>query len=205
MASQKRRLIALVPAGILGGILGGVLLLRTGEGLFRALVPFLVLFASLLLAAQSPVKKMIDGLGRARSQGKDEARSSIQEPAQAPKGPGIAALLCIGATAVYGGYFGAGVSVIIVAALGLAVDDDLVRLNALKQALSFSINAAAVVFFLFSGRIDWAVAAIMAAGALLGGVLGGKIANRIAPAPLKLSVVSLGIAISLYYFIWAGK
>ena len=82
---------------------------------------------------------------------------------------------------MYGGYFGAGLSVIVLAALGLALDDSLTRLNALKQAIAFCVNVAAAVLFIFSGQVVWPAAAVMAVGALLGGVLGGRLAGRISP------------------------
>ena len=102
---------------------------------------------------------------------------------------------------VYGGYFGAGVSVMVLAVLGLMLDDPLNRLNALKQAISFAINIAAATFFLFSDRVLWPVALVMAVGALIGGALGGKLAGHIKPAHLRRLVVGIGIGVAVVYLV----
>ena len=103
--------------------------------------------------------------------------------------------------AVYGGYFGAGLSVIVLATLGLTLEDSLTRLNAIKQFISFATNLAAAVFFLFSGQVFWLLALVMAVGALAGGALGGKLANVIKPSTLRWLVVSIGVVVSVIYFI----
>jgi len=77
----------------------------------------------------------------------------------------------------------------------------LTRVNALKQAVSFSVNVAAAVFFLFSGKVEWAVAAVMAVGALLGGALGGRLASRIKPATLRGVVVVIGVVVAVIYWV----
>ena len=103
--------------------------------------------------------------------------------------------------AIYGGYFGAGLSVIVLAALALVFDDSLTKLNALKQAIAFCVNVAAAVFFLFSGKVVWLVALFMAVGALVGGLLGGKLAGKIDPNTLRWIVVSLGMLIAVVYWL----
>jgi uncharacterized membrane protein YfcA len=102
---------------------------------------------------------------------------------------------------MYGGYFGAGVSVMVLAVLGLVIDDSLTRLNALKQAVSFSINISAAIFFIFSGQVVWAAAVVMAVGALAGGILGGRLAGRISSTLLRRIIVAIGIVVSLIYFL----
>lgn len=185
LRGQGKRLWLIVPASIIGGVLGGVLLLQTGEKLFRDLVPYLILLASLLLAVQDPVrvwltKRMAEG-----------------------QGSGLERLtwLSVGVASVYGGYFGAGLSVIVLSALGLTLEDTLTRLNALKQAVAFSVNIAAATFFLFSGRVIWSAALVMAIGALVGGALGGRLAGRIKPSTLRWTVVTIGLLISIVYFV----
>jgi hypothetical protein len=86
--------------------------------------------------------------------------------------------------------------------LGLTLDDSLTRLNALKQTVAFSINIAAAIFFLFSGKVVWAAALVMAIGALIGGALGGRLAGRIPSAMLRWIVVTIGIVVSLIYFVF---
>jgi uncharacterized membrane protein YfcA len=183
---QKTRLWQLLISGVLGGVIGSILLLHTRERSFRALVPFLILLASGLLAVQDPVRSWI-------------ARRSSR-----PAGKKISetwTALPVGLAAIYGGYFGAGLSVIILAVLGLTIEEKLARLNALKQAIAFSANIAAAVLFLFSGRVFWSLAIIMAAGAVAGGVLGGRLAGRLNPSTLRWIVVSIGIIVAMIYFV----
>ena len=106
-----------------------------------------------------------------------------------------------GRAAIYGGYFGAGLSVIVLSALGITMRDTLTRLNAIKQLIAFSANVAAAVFFLFSGQVVWMAALVMAAGALLGGNLGGRLAGRVQPSTLRWIVVSIGVIVSIIYFV----
>lgn len=93
--------------------------------------------------------------------------------------------LPVGRAAICGGYFGAGLSVIVLAVLGLMFEDLLTRLNALKQAIGLSVNIAAAIFFLFSGQVVWSAVLVMVVGALAGGALGGRLADRIKPATLR--------------------
>ena len=186
LAGQKKRLWFLLPAGALGGIIGGVLLLHTGEKLFRSLVPILILLASTLLAIQDPVRNWLTRQAEKRtSKGSPEGWTAIP----------------IGLAAIYGGYFGAGLSVIVLAALGLLLNDSLTRLNALKQGVAFSVNIAAAIFFVFSGQVVWSAALVMAIGALIGGVVGGRLAGRIKPSLLRAVVVIIGFTVAIIYFV----
>jgi uncharacterized membrane protein YfcA len=103
--------------------------------------------------------------------------------------------------AIYGGYFGAGLSVIMLAVLGLILNDNLTRLNALKQGIAFATNLAAALLFVFSGQVVWSVALVMAVGALLGGALGGRLASKIKPTTLRGVVVSIGFVLGIIYLI----
>ncbi|HEX9331604.1 MAG TPA: sulfite exporter TauE/SafE family protein [Anaerolineales bacterium] len=186
LRGQRIRLWIVVPASIVGGVIGGFLLLQTGEKLFRQLVPYLILLASILLAIQGPVRAWL-----VRRLGESHLGTGIEKLAWLP----------VGLASVYGGYFGAGLSVIVLSALGLTLEDTLTRLNALKQAIAFSVNIAAAIFFLFSGKVIWSAALVMAVGALIGGILGGRLAGRISPSTLRWTVVTIGIVISIIYFI----
>lgn len=186
LRDQKRRLWMFLPAGIVGGAAGGLLLLNTGEKLFSSLVPFLILLASGLLAAQDPVRAWLT---------RRQQRAGTAPTAE------HWAILPIALAAVYGGYFGAGLSVIILATLGLLLEDTLTRLNALKQAIAFSTNIAAAVLFAFSGRVLWPAALVMAGGALVGGALGGRLAGRIKPATLRWVVVCIGVVVAVIYLV----
>jgi uncharacterized membrane protein YfcA len=185
LRGQRRRLWITLPAGVVGGLIGGILLLRTGEKLFSELVPFLILIASLLLAVQEALRAWL-----ARRLGQHGTGPRLERWSWLP----------VGLAAIYGGYFGAGLGVITLAALGITFEDNLTHLNALKQLISFSANLAAAIFFLFSGQVVWAAAAVMAIGALLGGTLGGRLAGRIRPSTLRWIVVTLGLIVSIIYF-----
>lgn len=186
LRGQKARLWLVVPAGAIGGIIGGVLLLNTGERLFRSLVPFLILLASALLAIQDPVRAWL-------------ARRAAQNGAGAASEKWVA--LPVGLAAIYGGYFGAGLSVIVLAVLGITLEDTLTRLNGLKQAVAFSTNIAAAIFFLFSGKVVWPAALVMAVGAVIGGALGGRLAGRVKPSTLRWIVVTIGVTVSIVYLL----
>ena len=186
LRDQMKRLWLVAPAGVIGGLIGGYLLLHTGEKLFQSLVPFLILLASALLAVQDPVRAWL--IRRA-----SQKKSISNQPWMVG--------LPIGLAAIYGGYFGAGLSVIVLSVLGLTMDDTLTRLNALKQAVSFSVNFAAAIFFLFSGKVIWSVALVMAVGALIGGNLGGRLAGRVQPATLRWMVVTIGVVVAIIYLV----
>lgn len=182
LQDQKQRLWLIIPASIVGGIIGGYLLLQTGEKLFNQLIPYLILLASILLAIQEPVRAWL--LKRSHV-------SNLEKISWLP----------VGIASIYGGYFGAGLSVIVLSALGLTIEDSLTRLNALKQAVAFAVNTAAAIFFLFSGHVLWTVALVMAIGSLIGGSLGGKLAGKIKPSTLRWTVVTIGVIVSVIYFV----
>jgi uncharacterized protein len=184
LQGQGKRLALLLPAGAIGGIFGGILLLNTGERLFDILVPFLLLFASGLLAFQDLLRGWLQRRQKDENQGIPESW----------------AVLPILLASVYGGYFGAGLSVIELAVLGVFIHDNLTRLNALKQMLSWVVNTAAALFFLFSGKVVWSVVLVVAIGALLGGLWGGKWAGRISPVALRWTVVAIGVILAIVYF-----
>jgi uncharacterized membrane protein YfcA len=186
LTGQKRRMVLLLPVAAIGGLLGGLLLLNTSERLFRELVPFLILLASGLLAVADPLRAWL-----IKRSGQKTSSPALEKWAVVP----------VFLAAIYGGYFGAGLSVIVLAALGLFLDDNLTRLNALKQIIAFSVNITAAIFFLFSGQVVWAAALVMAAGALVGGSLGGRLASRIKPGLLRRIVVVIGVIVAVLYWL----
>jgi uncharacterized membrane protein YfcA len=186
LSGQRSRLWLMLPAAAAGGLAGGLLLLNTSERAFRSAVPFLILFASVLLAVQEPVRTWL-----VRRKGRSLSRSRADAIAVGP----------VGVAAIYGGYFGAGLSVIVLAVLGLVIDDTLTRLNALKQAIALGLNVAAALLFVFSGQVVWPAALVMAGGALVGGAIGGRLAGSIRPATLRLAVVIIGVLVAVTYFV----
>lgn len=184
--SQYSRLVKLLPVAIVGGIGGGLLILNTSENSFRSIVPYLILLATLLLAAQVRIKNwVVVRMGHAHTE--------LHNP--------MIMMGMVLLAAIYGGYFGAGLGVILMAVLGMVIDDSLTRLNFLKQALGFVINMAAAIYFAFSGKVDWWIAFVMIFGSILGGWIGGKLAGRIKPELLRWIVVGAGlIAATIFFF-----
>jgi uncharacterized membrane protein YfcA len=189
LAGQRARAVALVPVAAAGGLSGALLLTRTSEGLFRAIIPWLVFGACGLLAAQDRIRAGLDRRRARRAGGVAAARSGV--------GPVLPAAVFVGA--VYGGYFGGGLGIILLAVLGLVLDDDLRRLNALKQGLSLVINVSAALLLIGTGRVPWAAAGVVAAGSLAGGVTGGRLASHLDPRLLRRAVVVVGVVVGLAY------
>lgn len=183
LRGQTRLLWLLLPASLVGGIAGGALLVNTEEQLFRSIVPFLILGATLLTALQGPLRSWLAKRGAAAK----------------PFMLGAMGMALIGLAAVYGGYFNAGLSVIVLGVLGVMFEGTFNRLNAIKGVISLTTNASATMFFVLSADIVWLAAGVMAAAALVGGAVGGKFANRVEPATLRWCVVALGTAVGITY------
>ena len=184
--SQYRRLLRLLPVSVTGGIVGGLLLLNTGESAFRNLIPFLILAATLLLGFQVQIKNwVISRIGHAHTEHHNP----------------VVMFSLVFFAAIYGGYFGAGLGVILMAVLGLVTDDSLNRLNFLKQAIGFAVNLSAAIYFAFSGKVDWMIAFIMLFGSLTGGLIGGKVAGKMKPEILRWIVVAAGLIAATAFFL----
>jgi len=179
LAGQGRRMTLLLPVAAAGGVVGAWLLTQTDEGTFEALIPGLVLGACLLLAVQDPVRRMLSG-GAARI-------------------PIAWAIPPVLLAAVYGGYFGAGLSIMYLAMIGLAIDDSLARLNGLKQAMGLITNVTAALYFAGMADVHWPAAGVMALGALLGGAAGGKLASVVRPGVLRAIVIAIGVLIAAIF------
>jgi uncharacterized protein len=186
LSGQRRRVIAAAVPAVAGGLAGGGLLLWTGATLFEALVPWLILGATALLAVEPWLKK--------------SAARRLDAPPTGERrhltGVGVAAF----AGSVYGGYFGAGLGIILLALFSSLLPDSLSRVNALKQTVSLLANGAAAVLFAATGEVSWAAAAVMAVGALLGGALGGRFAGKVREDLLRSVIVALGLVVATVYF-----
>lgn len=184
--SQRKRLMRLLPVGIVGGVAGGLLILNTDENTFKAIIPYLILLATSLLAAQVKIKNwVVSRIGHVHHEN--------QNP--------LFMMSLVFLAAVYGGYFGAGLGVILMATLGLVTDENMTSLNFLKQALGFAINFAAAIYFAFSGKVNWMIAFVMIFGSLIGGWVGGMLAGRIKPEVLRWIVVSAGLIAAVIFFL----
>src|SRR6478672_2456378 len=181
LVGQRSRMMMLLPTSLIGGVVGALLLLWTGERAFDILVPFLSLFAVALLAFQN----QLQAFTMARKHGAHSETWSI---------------VPVGIAAIYGGYFGAALGVILLAVLVVVIDDSLIRLNALKQLISLAVNVSAAVVFLFLGRIDWTITLLMAIAELVGVAIGGAIASRVPAKVLRWIVIVDGLGMSAVYF-----
>lgn len=192
LRGQLGRMAVLVPVALFGGLGGALALASSGDRLFRGIVPWLIYLAVFLLAIQAPVRRRL------------AAREAAREAAGLASGrrdAGLATALAMGAAAVYAGYFGAGVSVIVIAVLALTVDENMGRLNALKQVISLAANLAAAVWFAVASPVDWPLAGVMALGAVGGGLLGGSLARRVKPGLLKAIVLAAGLVSATWFLL----
>lgn len=164
----------------LGGLLGSVLLVLSSEALFRSFVPYLILASCVLLAAQVRLRALLFG----RS---DRGAHPVVE------------VVAVGLAAVYGGYFGAGLGIMLMAVLGLLSPLPLATVNAVKQLLSIAVNVCAAAFLVFSGEVEWTLVAVMSPAALLGGHLGGRLAGVVPAGPLRAGVVAYGLVVAAVY------
>jgi uncharacterized membrane protein YfcA len=188
LISQRRKVLISVPAAALGGLLGGWLLLRTDAATFEKLVPWLVLLATLLLAFEDRIKQAV-------------ARLSHREAAPEGTGSDLALVGVVLVGAFYGGFFGAGLGIVVLALMGLVMSETLTRINAVKQTVSLLSNFAAALLFYGSGLVEWPAAIALGVGAFVGGEFGGLFASKVNPHVLRIVVVILGIAISIGFFI----
>ena len=177
LVGQRGRALRMVPLSLAGSIAGAWILLHTSERAFQLIVPFLLLFAAVLLALQGRLRKLL---------ARDTGHRSI-----------AFAIVPVALAAIYGAYFGAGLGILLLAILAVTLEDSVVRANALKQLLTLAINTCAALFFLAYGNVDWSVAGVVAGGSLVGGVVGGKLASRIPEAVLRwfAILVAVGVAV----------
>ena len=179
-------LVRFVPVSVLGGWLGSVLLTRTGESTFARLVPFLILFATILFLAQGAFRRFA-GFGE-------------KGPAHPHHRAVWVAVVFQFAVSVYGGYFGAGIGILMLASLGFLGLRDIHEMNALKNILSCLINVVAALWFVRSGLIDWPKAGVMSVGALGGYFLGAHFSQRLPQRAARGLVTAIGLTISAIMF-----
>jgi uncharacterized protein len=183
--------VRLTLPSVAGGALGAWLLLRTPPDRFARIVPFLVLGATLLFLAQGPLMRRLRERGGA---GGPVAASDAGDPQVAPW-LFIIAQFAIG---VYGGYFGAGIGILMLAGLGLMGFVNIHRMNGLKNWGAVCMNLVAASIFAVSGIVDWPVALAMAAGGLLGGYAGSRVAQRVGQQRVRHAIVAIGLASFLF-------
>lgn len=191
LAAVPRWAWILVWPSLIGGLAGSIVLLNAGEKVFGVVVPWLILTATLLLLFQPVLASRLTG-------GHDRDVAPV----------GRALWLSLGfqlMVGLYGGYFGAGIGILMLASLGLLGIGDIHHNNALKTVLASLINAISVVVFLADGsRIVWSYGAVMAVAAVAGGFTGARVARRLNKSVVRWTVVVIGFALSVYYFGFAA-
>ena len=181
LSGQRRRVVILGTASAVGALVGGVLLLTLPPGVFSAVVPILVLLACLLIGVQPWLVRRLAGAGRTDRMG--------------------AATVGSFCSAVYGGYFGAAQGVILVAILGVVLDEPLQRVNALKNVLAALDNVTAAVRFVLVSHVAWLAAVLIAMSSIAGGQVGAAVGRRIPAIVLRWVIVVVGIAVAIFLIV----
>ena len=183
LVGQRERLRQIVPASLLGGLAGSLLLLALPSAIFRRVVIVLIAFALTLVICQPILARRL--AARRASQSANAPPPNTQRV-----GAGLLGLVC--ATGVYGGYFGAAQGIILIAFLGIFINDDLQRLNATKNVLAMSVNLMASTVFILSTTVDWKIVGCIASGSAIGGQVGATIGRRLNPKALRAMIVLIG-------------
>ncbi|MEV0807175.1 sulfite exporter TauE/SafE family protein [Micromonospora sp. NPDC050200] len=176
-----RRLAVLVPTTVIGTMIGCLVLLATPARAFELVVPFLVLGATAVLAFQDPLRRLV---GHPRD--------------LSPRRRTVTVQAMVGLGAVYGGYFGAALGVMLVAGLALVLDATLARVTAIKNLLSAVVGLTTVAVFALVGPVNWAAVAVVAPATVVGGYAGARLVRRLPSVMLKTLIVVFGTVIGLY-------
>jgi uncharacterized protein len=179
LGDVRRLLVPLGAAALAGGLAGSLLLLRTSEGTFVMLIPWLLLFATMLFSFGGAIAKR------------------LTHGAKAPLPLAVVAQLLI---SVYGGYFGGGMGIMMLAVLTLLGMTHIHQMNALKNSLGTLINGVAVVAFVVAGAVRWAPGVVMIAGGITGGYAGAAIARRVSPRYVRWLVLGIAWTMTGYFF-----
>jgi uncharacterized protein len=176
LSGQRKRATPLLIASTLGGIVGAVGLLVLPASAFKRVVPVFIGIAVVLIVIQPYLARRLG----TRRRGTDRAA-------------GPAASIGVFLSGIYGGYFGAAQGILLLAILGLTVDDQLQRINALKVVLAGLVNLVAGIVFVFAAHVAWGAAGLIAAGSILGGVIGARQGRRLPPGALRAVIVVVGV------------
>jgi uncharacterized membrane protein YfcA len=204
LSGQRERVLNTIGVAVVGSAVGCVLLLVLPSSVFDAVVPVLVLLASVLLALSPQLRRWIgtSSADRPRPRSPRSTSPATGNPARDAPAPDrrVVLLPLVFLAAVYGGYFGGALGVILISMLSLTVHDQLVRLNAVKAVLSLVVATVTVVIFALGAPVRWYAVALLAPTTLIGGFLGARLA-RVLPEPvLRWGVVVLGVAVAAYLF-----
>jgi uncharacterized membrane protein YfcA len=179
LAGQRGRLVRLASASFLGGLVGAVLLLVLPSSAFDAIVPALILLGVVLVILGPRISRRVAARAAARG-------------GLPPHGAGWV-WPAVGGAGVYGGYFGAAQGVLLMAILGIGVDDTMQRHNATKNVLAAIVNGVAAVLFMVVADVDWHAVALIAVGSVIGGQIGATVGRRLSPNLLRAVIVVVGV------------
>lgn len=188
LSGQRNRLVRLGSASLIGGVLGSVLLLVLPGAAFDAVVPVLILLGCALVLAQPWLSRLV--ADRALARGRDRHEHG---------GPWVWVLVLL--TGVYGGYFGAAQGVLLMAVLGVGLQETMQRNNAAKNVLAGLVNSVAAVVFVVFADIDWTVAGLIAVGAVVGAQIGARYGRRLPSSVLRGFIVVVGLAAVTYLLV----
>jgi uncharacterized protein len=184
LRTAEPRYRALIAPSLIGGLAGALLLRWTPPSLFDHLVPYLILFATLLFMVQEPVQRMLRTTGEHRS-GRWFAGAMLFQ-------------LMVG---LYGGYFGAGIGILMLAALSIMGLQDIHEMNSLKVVFGGAVNGIASLYFIWAGMVRWDYAILMAVAAIAGGYGGAGVARRLGQKAVRRIVIAIGFGVALSLFI----
>lgn len=181
LSDADRRLVALIVPSFIGGLLGAALLYRTPTEVFDRLVPWLILFATCLFMLQEPIQRRLNLSTTHADHSHWLSWTMVFQ-------------FIVG---LYGGYFGAGIGILMLAALGLMGYSDIHQMNGVKNVLAVCINGVAAVYFAFTGLVLWQDAALMAVASIAGGIGGAGVARRLGRSAVRKIVIAIGFAMAL--------
>ncbi|MGH3356116.1 MAG: sulfite exporter TauE/SafE family protein [Nocardioidaceae bacterium] len=175
LRGQLPRLLRLGAASLVGGLLGGVLLLALPATVFGTVVPALIALGCVLVAIQPWVS------------------AKVAKPHDAPAHGSAWVWLLVFLVGVYGGYFGAAQGVLLIAIMGIGLDETLQRINAARNVLALTANAVSAMLFVVAAEVDWLVASLIAGGAVIGGQVGATVGRRLPPVVLRVAIIGVGL------------
>jgi len=187
--ANQRRLVTLLLSitSLIGGILGAELLVRTSQTTFVKLLPYLLLLATVLFALSGPINTRL------------REKTTLKNRQSWLTLVGISSLQLI--IAIYGGYFGGGIGILMLATLGLMGMENIHEMNAMKTLLTTFINGVAVIIFIIRGIVVWPQAIVMVIGAIIGGYTGAYFARKIDQRLIRGFVILVGVSMTIYFFL----
>jgi uncharacterized membrane protein YfcA len=189
LGGQRRALVTLLITSLAGGLVGALLLLRTPDATFELLLPWLLLTATLIFIFGKHLTTLLRRM----------VHLDINRPQNVvPFLVGSALQLVI---AVYGGFFGGGIGILMLALLTLLGYEEIHVMNGLKTVLATTINGIAVVAFVWANTVEWPQAAVMIAGSVVGGYGGAVLAQRVSPEIIRYTVMAVGSGMTIYFFV----